>query len=115
MPVTSSSASAYGAFSHKNSTLETRRPSRFIHHKRLMMDYNPRSAFQQSSFWRDPQTSTRDACATQSYPKMSSTHSTRSAGLRAGFPFSPDVDLTNGTPHRAITHRHIYAVTANAS
>jgi quercetin dioxygenase-like cupin family protein len=26
-----------------------------------------------------------------------------------------DLDLTNGTAHRAITNRHIYAVAANAS
>jgi hypothetical protein len=37
------------------------------------------------------------------------THRSRS------FTFSSDVDLTNGTAHRAITNRHIYAVAANAS
>jgi hypothetical protein len=56
---------------------------------------------------------------------MSPTHSIRSrhgrdsepgrAGKGQDFEFSSDVDLTNGTAHRAITNRHIYAVAANAS
>jgi hypothetical protein len=40
---------------------------------------------------------------------------TRTGRQGQDFEFSSDVDLANGTAHRAITNRHIYAVTANAS